>query len=349
MTIFKARKNPPLLAGAERRAVMTKLTAKKIEALRKAGHWGRVLDGDGLMLQCRGKGKDGEGRASWLLRYTVKGRVRELGLGSWKNVKLAEARAAAAQARAAVFKGDDPIAAKHPAKAKPVAAHTFGSAAEAFWEANQPRWRNSKVRQQWLPFLSRHCKAIWDAPIDQIDKHAVLAVISPLWTSKNFSAKRCLYRIGQVIKYAKFMGWRSGDNPAEYRGNISHACPRPANLNIRQGKDYCPTRGGGAVQRRSRIGASPPVNASARLGAHRRTAFSMWAIISSNSRSIRSNRASIRSRTASSSWTLAFMRSMFSLRRDSTAVEAMVLIRATLSSAGAALSLPPAPLPLSQL
>jgi integrase len=212
---------------------MTKLTNKKIEAFLRAGHQGRLLDGDGLLLQCQGKGHDGAGRASWVLRYTVKGQVRELGLGSWKNVKLAEARAAAAQARAAVFKGDDPIAAKHPAKAKQLASPTFGAAAASYWEANRPRWKNNKVRTQWIPFLARHCKAIWDQPINEIDKHAVLAVISPIWTSKHCFAKRCLHRIGQVIKYAKFMGWRSGDNPAEYRDNLSHGCPRPANLNTR--------------------------------------------------------------------------------------------------------------------
>jgi hypothetical protein len=71
IAIFKARLNPQLPAGAERKAAMGKLTAKKVEALLRAGHWGRVLDGDGLMLQCRGAGKDGAGRASWLLRYTA--------------------------------------------------------------------------------------------------------------------------------------------------------------------------------------------------------------------------------------------------------------------------------------
>ena len=133
---------------------MTKLTTKKIESLLRAGHQGRVLDGDGLLLQCRGKGKDGAGRASWLLRYTVAGRVRELGLGSWKNVKLAEARAAAAAARAAMFKGEDPIAARRPA---PGAAYTvtFGQTAEQFWEAHQSRWKNFKVRTRWLPFIDQ--------------------------------------------------------------------------------------------------------------------------------------------------------------------------------------------------
>jgi integrase len=185
------------------------------------------------MLQCRGKGKDGAGRASWVLRYTVKGRVHELGLGSIKAIGLAQARQNAAAARLSMAEGGDPIAAKHSAQANHVATPTFGSAAETFWEANQPRWRNAKVRTQWLPFLARHCRLIWDRPIGEIDKHAVLSVISPIWTSKHCSAKRCLHRIGQVTKYAKFMGWRSGDNPAEYRDNLSHACPRPANLNTR--------------------------------------------------------------------------------------------------------------------
>jgi integrase len=126
--------------------------------------------------------------------------------------------------------GGDP---KHTAQEKPTFTPTFGRVAEEFWEDNQARWRNARVRAQWLPFMARHCKAIWNTPISAIDNQAVLLVIRPLWNSRHYSARRCLHRIGQVVKYGKFMGWRSGENPAEYRGNLDNACPRPANLNIR--------------------------------------------------------------------------------------------------------------------
>jgi integrase len=211
---------------------LTKLTAKKIESLLKAGHQGRVLDGDGLMLQCRGKGKDGQGRASWLLRYTVKGRVRELGLGSIKFVTLAQARQKAAAARLSLADGRDPVDAKHPVKAKPNAAHTFGSSAEAFWQAHRSRWHNVKVCNQWLPFMARHCRPIWDQPIAQINHHHVLALIEPLWVSKYTTAKRIANRVGQICDYAKVKGHRDGDNPARFKGLLQYALP-PHNDNTR--------------------------------------------------------------------------------------------------------------------
>jgi integrase len=211
---------------------MTNLTSKKIESLLRAGHQGRVLDGEGLRLQCRGKGKDGQGRASWLLRYTVRGRVRELGLGSIKAVSLAQARAAAAQAKAAVFKGDDPIAAKHMATAKPTSCPTFGFAAEAFWETNQPRWRNLKVRALWLPFMRRHAAALWAMPVGEVGRLDMLKVIEPLWSPKRCSAKRLMERCGQVLDFSRVKGWRTADTP-RHRGTFEYVLPKAANINVR--------------------------------------------------------------------------------------------------------------------
>src|SRR5262245_54938116 len=126
-----------------------KLTAKKIESLLRTGRNCRVLDEKGLHLQVRGPG-----RASWVLRYVspISHKTRELGLGAFEQVGLAEARAKAAEARVLVSKGIDPIEAKRPTRAI-TGQHvpTFGATAEAFFEANQSRYRNAKVRHDWLP------------------------------------------------------------------------------------------------------------------------------------------------------------------------------------------------------
>lgn len=202
---------------------MPKLTTKKIESLLKAGNKCRVLDGAGLHLQVRSNTN-----ASWILRYVspVTGKTRELGLGSVSNVGLAEARQKAAEARVMVGRGQDPIATKPSSEIAPGAQSssiTFGEAAATFWEAQQARWRNKRVREGWLGFMRRHTAKIWSAPIDQVDQVLMVKVLQPLWGLKHDTARRTLHRCGQVIDYSRVMGWRKGANPARFRGECECA------------------------------------------------------------------------------------------------------------------------------
>jgi integrase len=194
----------------------------------KMGRKNRTLDGGNLYLQVRYAGV-----ASWILRFVspATGKVRELGLGSWPIVGLAEARGLADDARALVRKGSDPIEAKR--KPSTVDAITFGAAAEAFFKSHSVKFRNERVRERWLPFLTKHAAPLWDLPVAAIDNRAVLSVIEPLWRAHHFTAKRLTHRIGQVLDYGKFMGWRDGDNPARWRGNLAFALPKPANQNTK--------------------------------------------------------------------------------------------------------------------
>jgi integrase len=207
------------------------LTTKKIESLLKAGRNARILDSAGLHLQIRGPG-----RASWILRYVspLNGKTRELGLGAFEQCGLAKARVKAAEARVMVSKGIDPVEAKKPAKVIARASQTFGATAEAFFEANKARYRNAKVRHDWLPMLKRHCGKIWNMPIDAIGTTETLSVIEPLWLSKNVTARRIMHRIGQVILFAHVRHWRPTlDNPARYGGLLEYVLPRNANQNVR--------------------------------------------------------------------------------------------------------------------
>jgi integrase len=211
---------------------MTKLTTKKIEALLKVGRKARHLDGQGLHLQVRGIG-----RASWILRYVSPstGKTRELGLGSWQQVGLAEARKRAAEARVMVSKGIDPVEAKKPARAA-AGPHvpTFGAAAETFFETNKSRYRNAKVRNDWLKMMHRHCGKIWNLPVDAIGTDETLSIVQPLWLPHNVTARRVMHRIGQVIRFAYVRKWRPTlDNPARYGGQLEYVLPRNANKNVR--------------------------------------------------------------------------------------------------------------------
>jgi integrase len=217
------------------------LTAKKIESLLRTGHWVRVLDQKQLLLQVRGPG-----RASWVLRYVspISGKTRELGLGSIKGsikeVSLAQARAAADDARALVRKKIDPIEAKRPAciNSGPTSP-SFGAAAEAFFEANQSRYRNQKVRQDWLKMMHRHCAKIWGLPVDAIGTEEVLSVVQPLWLPHNVTSRRILHRMGQVMRFAHVKKWRPTlDNPARYGGQLEYVLPRNTNQNVRHHPCY---------------------------------------------------------------------------------------------------------------
>jgi integrase len=208
---------------------MSNLTVKKIESLLAAGRKARVLDGQGLALQIRGPG-----RASWILRFTSGGRVRELGLGSFKRVGLADARAKAAEAKVQLAKGEDPIALKQrpTAKVSPSKAMTFGDATEAFWAAHQSRWRNLKVKMQWVPFMRHHGARLWGMAVSEVTHTAILPAIEPLWGPHPETAHRLLHRIGQVLDFSRVKGWRTGETP-RMKGTFEYVLPKAANANQR--------------------------------------------------------------------------------------------------------------------
>ena len=119
------------------------LSATRVKALKDPG---RYSDGGGLHLYI-----SKAGRKSWVLRITVDGRRRDIGLGGYPSVSLARAREKAADNRAAIAEGRDPVAEKHA----PVMP-TFREAAYAVHEANKPRWRNPRHVSGWIQTLERH-------------------------------------------------------------------------------------------------------------------------------------------------------------------------------------------------
>jgi integrase len=212
------------------------LTTLKIQSLLKAGSNARVLDAQGLHLQLRGKGRNGTGRASWILRYVspITHKTREMGLGAFEQVGLAQARVKAAEARVMVSQGIDPVEAKKPARTTGPGVPTFGAAAANFFENNKSRYRNAKVRNDWMKMMQRHCAKIWDMPVDAIDTDEVLSVIQPLWHPHNVTSRRVMHRISQVIRFSHVRKWRPTlDNPAEYSGLLEFVLPNNINQPVR--------------------------------------------------------------------------------------------------------------------
>lgn len=199
-----------------------KLTARGVSALKEPG---RHSDGDGLYVQI-----SKAGARSWLFLFKRDGKQREMGLGSLKNVGLAEAREKAAEARKVLARGEDPIDARRAAEAASAslkALPTFGSFADDFVKGIAPGFRNEKHVAQWRSTLSdAYVKTLRPIRIDEVATDDVLAVLSPIWLAKNETASRLRGRIERVLDAARARGLRSGENPARWKGHLDALLPK---------------------------------------------------------------------------------------------------------------------------
>lgn len=194
----------------------------------KAAPPGRLHVGGGLYLDRR---KPGPSSGVWAFRYRLPGQPsRELGLGPVASVSLADARTAAAEARAKVAVGRDPIAERNAARAAAAAAalassapRTFRAVADTFLvERGECLGRNAHHRHEWGSSLARYAHPVFGATaVAEVTRQQVAAALRPIWSTKPETAKRTRQRIARVLDYAKAQGWRTGENPAELRGGLT--------------------------------------------------------------------------------------------------------------------------------
>jgi integrase len=151
-----------------------------------------------------------------------------MGLGSYGGVSLSRARTLADQQRKLVAQGLDPIAERNLAKAKVEAEMSFGQCADKVFAKESPDWRSAKHKQQWVNSLRNHAGALLDLPIGAIETKHVLAVLEPMWRSKTNMADRVRARIEQVLDWAKAAEYRSGKNPARWRGHMKELLAKKA-------------------------------------------------------------------------------------------------------------------------
>ena len=204
------------------------LSAKAVEALAKKGSHtpGRHTDGHGLHLHVRANGS-----ASWVLRFRLHERQRDLVLGSFPGVPLRDARDLAYAARAKVKEGNDPIRERQrEIQTATVAAgrdRTFKAATDAIIEAREATWRNEKHKLQWRTTLETHAYPILGKlPVSEIVTDDVVSVLRPIWSRIPETASRLRGRIEAVLDYARASGWRTGENPARWKGNLADLLPR---------------------------------------------------------------------------------------------------------------------------
>ncbi len=174
----------------------------------------------------------------WLLRYSINGTRREMGLGRAGegpgDVTLAEVRQKTADMRKLIKAGIDPLAhreaeeARQKAAAQQAAAQgvTFKPVADLYMGAHEAGWRNAKHRDQRRNTLVTYAfPHFGDLPVGDVGTGHVMAALEPIWTDKPETATRVRGRIESVLGYPTSRGWRTGENPARWRGHLANLLP----------------------------------------------------------------------------------------------------------------------------
>lgn len=174
--------------------------------------------------------------SAWILRYQAgvnaagKPWRRDLGLGSYPDVSLAEARDRAREFRRQLRDGIDPVEQRR-AQEQRVRAITFDEATKRVIAAKAPGWKNLKHKAQWEATLATYASPIIGTmPVDAIELRHVERVLSPVWTDKTETASRVRMRIEAVLDWATVAGHREGDNPARWKGNLDQLLPPPSKV-----------------------------------------------------------------------------------------------------------------------
>jgi integrase len=205
----------------------SKLTHLQAVRLKVPGLYG---DGAGLWLNVTDSSSK-----SWVFRFTFEGRECRMGLGPFPDVSIGEAREAAANMRKAVRSGINPIevkreriAANRTAKANQV---TFAWCSEQYIDAHKSGWKNAKHVDQWTNTLATYANPVIGLlEVAQIDTAHVMKILEPIWATKAETASRLRGRIESVLDWATVRKFRSGENPARWKGHLDHLLPEKSKL-----------------------------------------------------------------------------------------------------------------------
>ena len=204
-----------------------KLSALQVARLSKRGMYN---DGGGLYLQIAEGGSK-----SWLYRYKVGGKDRWHGVGPLHTISLAQARERAADARRVRLDGHDPIEAKRAARIAArldaAKAISFDAAATAYISSHSNGWKNEKHVAQWRATLTTYVSPKFGSlPVSVIDTGQILRALEPIWATKPETASRLRGRIESVLDWAKVRGYRTGENPARWKGHLNQLLAPPSKV-----------------------------------------------------------------------------------------------------------------------
>jgi integrase len=202
--------------------IIGKLTALKVDKANRRGMYG---DGGGLYLRVTN-----DGAKNWVFRFMLNGRSRWMGMGPLHTVNLAEARKRAGKHRLRRHDGIDPIEARRAerlqARLDAAKAITFKECADGYIKSHRAGWRNAKHADQWEATLATYAEpVIGSLSVQAIDTTLVLKALEPIWTEKPETAGRVRGRIEVILDWAKVRGYRTGENPARWRGHLDKLLP----------------------------------------------------------------------------------------------------------------------------
>jgi integrase len=199
-----------------------KLSAPSLSRLIRPGYYG---DGGNLYLQVKRSGAK-----SWIFRYTIAGQRQDMGLGSFVTFSLKEAREKARINRQLVDARRDPRRerdlARTEAKLEAEKAVTFQECAERYIASHEAGW-SLNYAKQWKGSLSDYVyKVFGGLPVRAVDVSHVMKVLEPIWTTRPGMAPQLRGRIENILNWAKVQDYRSGENPARWRGHLQNLLPR---------------------------------------------------------------------------------------------------------------------------
>lgn len=157
-------------------------------------------------------------------------RAREMGLGPYPQISLAEAREYAAEARRSKARRLDPLAARRDkevaARLEAAKAVSFKDAAEQYIKSHEKGWKNPKHKAQWSSTLRNHVYPVFGKlPVAAVDPGLVMKALEPIWSTKPETASRVRGRIENILDWARARGYRQGENPARSKGHLDHLLP----------------------------------------------------------------------------------------------------------------------------
>lgn len=175
------------------------------------------------------------GARSWIYRVRIAGKRRHIGVGGSPDVSLAVARERARAMRSQIDQGEDPIAERQARldahRAEQARRLAFADAARQCHMAKADEFRSAKHRQDWIRSLEMHAfPAIGELPVADIELPHVLSVLEPIWRRRTETATRVRQRLESVLTWAKVSGYRDGENPARWSGNLAELLPAPSKI-----------------------------------------------------------------------------------------------------------------------
>ena len=201
----------------------------KLEPLRVANETkpGYYSDGNGLYLQVSSTGSK-----SWIFRFTINAKQREMGLGAVHTVSLSKARLKAKEQRLMLVDGRDPLevrkAALNAANLERAKMMTFDQCAAQYIAAHRNGWKSAKHADQWAATIKTYVSPVFGGfPVAEVDTALVIKALNPIWTDKTETATRVRGRIESVLGWATTSGYRQGENPARWRGHLENLLAAP--------------------------------------------------------------------------------------------------------------------------